>query len=158
MASQTSTELTQVEGSTFNPLHASVDSGKFRVKRFDFTQSGAGSAGDDQRLVKLPAGKVRVFLALSRIAHSAFGAARTLDTGWEAYTDQNGAAVAADPNGLDDGVDVSGAGNFNPVGTVGGDETYEFDSRDGVVIACQTNDAAIPDAATLKGYIVYTAE
>ena len=138
---------------------ANVHNGKMRFFEFDYTQDGAGSAGDDVRLVKLPAGKVRVVLPLSRIAHSAYGAARTADLGWEAYTDSDGVtAVAADPNGLDDGVDISGAGSYNPVGTVGGAETYLFDSLDGVVLTLQVNDAAPPDAATLKGYFVVIME
>jgi hypothetical protein len=137
---------------------ANLWNGKMRFFEFDYTQSGAGSIGDDVRLIKLPAGKVRVVLPLSRIAHSAYGAARTADLGWHAYTGSDGTAVAADPNGLDDGVDISAAGNYNPVGTVGGAETYLFDSLDGVVIALQVNDAAPPDAATLKGYFITVME
>jgi hypothetical protein len=108
--------------------------------------------------VQLPAGKVRVHLAHSRVAHSAFGASRTLDLGWEAYTGDDGVAVAADPNGLDDGVDVSSAGNYAPVGTIGGDETKLFESQEGVVIAAQTNDATIPAAATIAGVLYYTVD
>lgn len=133
--------------------------GRLRAARFSFTQgAAAGDATSNQRLVQLPAGKVRVHLALSRVAHSAFGAARTLDLGWEAYTGDDGVAVAADPNGLDDGVDVSSAGSYAPTGTVGGDETYLFESQEGVVIAAQTNDATIPAAATLKGVIYYSVD
>ncbi len=133
--------------------------GKMRQAFFEFTQSGAGDAGSIARLVKLPAGKVRVILPLSRIAFSALGTSRTLDLGWEAYEDDDGFdAVAADPNGLDDGVDVSSAGSVNPAGTVGGAETYLFESAEGVVITAQINDGTIPDAATLKGYLVYVVE
>ena len=134
--------------------------GRMRLMFFEFTQgAAAGDAGSIARMVKLPAGKVRVILPLSRIAFSAMGAARTMDLGWEAYNDDDGNdAVAADPNGLDDGVDVSGAGSVNPGGTVGGAETYLFESAEGVVLTAQINDGTIPAAATLKGYIVYVVD
>ena len=137
---------------------ANLHNGKLRFFEFDYTQDGAGVAGDDVRIVKLPAGKVRVVLPMCRIAWSTMGASRTMDMGWEAYTDSDNAAVAADPNGLDDGVDVSAAGSVNPSGTVGGAETYLFDSMDGVVLTLQINDGTIPNAATLKGYIVAVVE
>ena len=130
--------------------------GKFRILYFNFTQgAAAGDAGSLAELVKIPAGSVRVILPLSRIAFSAMGASRTMDLGWLAYTDLNNDAVAADPNGLDDGVDVSSAGSVNPSGTVGGAETYLFESNGGLTLTAQINDGTIPAAATLDGYIVY---
>ena len=133
--------------------------GKLRIFHFSFTQgSAAGDAGSLAEIAKLPGGSTRVFLPLSRIAFSAMGASRTMDLGWLAYTDQAGDAVTADPNGLDDGVDVSSAGSVNPAGTVGGSETYLFESNGGVTITAQINDGTIPAAATLKGYIVYTTD
>ncbi len=134
--------------------------GRMRLMFFEFTQgAAAGDATSIARLVKLPAGKVRVILPLSRIAFSALGAARTMDLGWEAYNDDDGYnAVLADPNGLDDGVDVSAAGSVNPAGTVGGDETYLFESAEGVVLTAQINDGTLPVAATLQGYIVYVVD
>lgn len=143
------------------PVMSGVDTlrGKVKMLRFSFTQgAAAGDAASLQELVKVPAGVVRVILSLSRIAHSAFGAARTLDLGWLAYTDTNGAAVAADPNGLDDGVDVSSAGSFIPGGTVGGDETFLFESNGGLTLTTQNNDGTIPIGATLNGYIMYVQD
>ncbi|MDA1100817.1 MAG: hypothetical protein O2967_17735 [Proteobacteria bacterium] len=141
-----------------NPSHESH--GRIRYKRFTFTQgAAAGDAGSIARLPILPAGKVRVLLHLSRIAFSAMGAARTMDLGWEAYNgDDGGAAVAADPNGLDDGVDVAAAGSVVPGGTVGGDESYLFESAGGVVLTLQINDGTIPAAATLQGCIAYVID
>ncbi|MBO6784455.1 MAG: hypothetical protein JJ899_14465 [Alphaproteobacteria bacterium] len=134
--------------------------GRLRVARFNFTQgASAGDAGSIARLVRLPKGKVRVILPLSRVAFSALGASRTLDMGWEAYrTDEGSGEVAADPNGMDDGVDVSSAGAVVPGGTVGGDETVLFESLDGVVLTAQINDGTIPAAATLDGYLVYVMD
>ena len=133
--------------------------GKCRFYEFDYTQSGIATIADTMAAIFLPAGKVRLVLPLSRIAFSAGGASSTMDIGWEAYTDSDGTtAVAADPNGLDDGVDTSSAGSVNPAGTVGGAETYLFDSLDGVTLTLQINDTAFPDAGTLKGYFVVIVE
>ncbi len=143
------------------PVMTGVDTlrGKLKMLRFSFTQGAvAGAAGSLAELVKIPAGVVRVILPVSRIAFSAMGTARTLDLGWLAYTDTNDAAVAADPNGLDDGVDVSSAGSVSPGGTVGGDETYLFESNGGLTLTAQINDGTLPAGATLKGYIFYVQD
>jgi hypothetical protein len=133
--------------------------GRIRLAFFEFTQgAAAGDAGSLAYLVKLPAGKVRVLLNESYIASSALGASRTMDTGWVAYTGDDGVAVAVDPNGLDDGVDVSSAVAFSPIGTVGGSETKLFESQGGVVLTAQVNDGTIPAAATIKGYFAYVCD
>ena len=127
-----------------------------RRSRFDFTQSGAGDAGSLVRTIKLPPGKVRLYLRESFIVFSAMGTARTLDIGWLAYTNLAGTAVAADPNGLDDGVDVSSAGTLTPGGTLANDEeSMTFESKGGVVITLQVNDGTLPDAATFNGYFSF---
>lgn len=133
--------------------------GNVKRARFNFTQgAAAGDAGSLAEIVKLPAGSVRVWLDHSIVSSSAMGASRTADMGWLAYTDLDNAAVAADPNGLDDGVDVSSAVRYAPIGTVGEDETYLFQSNGGVTLTIQINDGTIPAAATLKGYIEYTID
>lgn len=157
----TTTNSTQVANGVANPPvanDANLWHGRMRFYEFDYTQSGIATIADTMAAIKLPAGKVRLVLPLSRIAFSAGGASSTMDIGWEAYTDSDGVAVAADPNGLDDGVDTSSAGSVNPGGTVGGAETYLFDSRDGVTITLQINDTAFPDTGTLKGYFVVTQD
>jgi len=126
--------------------------GRVRKYFFDFTQSAAGDAGSLVYAVKIPAGKIRLYLPASRIYFSAMGTARTLDIGWLAYNTPDGTVVAADPNGLDDNVDVSSAGSVNPGGTIGTHETKLFDSREGVTLTLQVNDGTLPDAATFSGY------
>lgn len=141
-----------------NPTHEAH--GRLRFARFNFTQGGAaGDAGSIASLVKLPKGKLRVILPLSRVAHSALGASRTLDLGWEAHrADDSSGEIVADPNGLDDGVSVSSAGAFVPGGTLGGDETKLFESLDGVVVTAQINDGTVPVGATLDGYLAYVMD
>jgi len=159
VTTQNSTQYanTQADPRVMNPTHDAH--GRLRVARFNFTQSGVGDAGSLVRLVKLPSGKIRVILPLSRVACSALGASRTLDLGWAAHqADDGSGAVAADPNGLDDGVDVSASGAVIPGGTLGGDETKLFASLDGIVLTAQVNDGTIPDGATLDGTIVYVMD
>lgn len=137
---------------------ANVQAGRQRHYEFDYIQALISVAADDVRAIKLPAGKVRLVLPLSRIAFSAGGASRTMDIGWEAYTESDGTAVAADPNGLDDGIDISSAGSVIPSGTLGGAETKLFDSRDGVVITLQINDGTFPADGTLDGFFTVVAD
>jgi len=129
--------------------------GRMRCMFFDFTQGAvAGADGSTARLFKLPAGKVRLILPLSRMHHSAFGASRVLNLGWEAYKNLAGADVLADPDGLDAAVDVSAAGNFTPAGTLGTHETLLFESQEGVVIAAEITGGTLLAGAELSGHLV----
>mgnify|MGYP003632521876 FL=1 len=133
--------------------------GRLRIAFFEFTQgSSAGDATSTATLVKLPAGKVRLILPLSYIGASALGSSRTMDLGWQAYVNDAGTTVAADPNGLDDGIDVSSATTSTPGGTVGTHETVLFSSQAGVVIDAQINDGTLPSGATIMGYFIYTID
>jgi len=148
---------TQADPRVLNPTHEVH--GRLRMARFNFVQTGVGDTGSIVRLAGLPKGKLRVILPLSRLAFSALGASRTLDLGWEAYQADDGSGeIAADPNGLDDGIDVSSAGAVTPGGTLGGDETKLFESLGGVVLTVQINDGNTPDGATLDGYVVYVMD
>lgn len=159
VTNQESTQYAAIYSTTPPALEAADQYyGKLRVLAFDHTQSGAGDAGSTVKLVKIFPGQGSILLALSGIGVSALGAARTADLGWAAYVDQDGAAVAADPNGLDDGTDVSAAVFYNPVGTLLLAETKRLQSRDGVDIEIQINDGTIPDAATINGYLVVAVE
>lgn len=148
-----STQVAASEASPNTPVATYDWDGKVRRQYFEFTQgAAAGDATSLAELVKLPPGKLRVFLPSSRIYFSAMGTSRTMDLGHLAYTDLDGDAVAADPNDLDDGVDVSSAGSLNPAGTIGTHETKLFESQDGVTLTAQINDGTIPAAATISGW------
>lgn len=152
----------QIDNAEARPVvlaNPNEDGGVLRYKRATFVQgAAAGDAGSTAILWKLPAGRVRVHNALSRIAHSAFGASRVLKLGWQAYTGADGNAVAADDDGLDASVDISSAGSFNIGGTVGGDETYLFESQDGVTLEATVTGGTIPAAATLDGNLYFTTD
>lgn len=132
--------------------------GKKRFWGFDYTQVLISVAEDLVNLIELPAGKVRLVLPECRIAFSAGGASRTMNVGWAAHTLSDGTAVVADENGLDDGVDISSAGSVLLGGTVGGAETYLFDTRDGVIITATLADDTFPAAGTLNGYFTGVIE
>jgi len=159
VTTESSSQIGKQDGTPPTMLDTRDLHGRVRFARFDFTQgAAAGDAASIQRLIKIPAGKVRVLLALSRIANSDFGAARTLDLGWEAYTKNNGVAVAVNFAGLDAAQAVTPAGAYAPTGTVGGDETFEFDSDKGVNICSRVAGGTIPAAATIKGYLAYVVD
>jgi hypothetical protein len=150
MATQNSTQYgnTQATPRTMNDVNA--DRGRVRNKAFDFTQSGAGTAGDQAILVQMDAGTVRILEAV--VVNSALGTSRTMDLGHLGYNDVNGDAVAADPDAFSADTAVASAGTqrliLNDVIT----------SQDGFAIAAQINDGTIPDAATLNGYITYVVD
>lgn len=138
---------------------AHVTMGKVRVAYFNHVQSGAGDATSSVALVKLPPGKVRLLGPMSHAYVDWSTASATCDFGWDAYTDINGTAVDADPNGLDDGldVDVAGAETMGSILAVTGG-TKVFESQGGVVIRATSQDTAIADTDTIAGYVAYVVE
>lgn len=138
--------------------------GKLQVAFFEHDQSGAGEATSTVAVVKLPAGRVRVFLPLSKAYVNWTTGSATLDFGWDAYTGLDGVAVVADPDGLADGIDVESAGYFDlgafatapsAIKATGG--TKEFTSKDGVVLRA-TSPGAIASGDDLVGYVVYVCD
>lgn len=152
VTAENSTEITN-ESATPPVKNDSCDMrGRLRVMRFTFTQgAAAGDATSTQALIKIPPGKVNVHLDLSRIAFSAFGAARVLDIGHTGFTNPDGTAVAAAAAALANDIDVSSAGNAKMTGVVGGEEIFQINSKDGTTIQAVVAGGTIPAAATLKG-------
>lgn len=138
---------------------AQVLAGKVRIAYFSHTQSGAGDSGSSAAVVKLPPGKVRMLGRMSEAYVNWTTAAATLDVGWDAYTNIDGTAVAADVDGIDDGISVEVAG-FQVFGTAltanGGDKVFE--SRDGVVLRLTSASTAIIAGNVAVGHIAYVVE
>ncbi|MEH6358835.1 MAG: hypothetical protein V7745_07585 [Pseudomonadales bacterium] len=109
--------------------------------------------------MKLPPGRVRLLGLSSHMYVNWTTASATMDIGWDAYEDFSGTAVVADPNGIDDGIDVELAG-FQTMGALltatGG--TKVFESKEGVVIRLTSQDVALADTNSANGYIAYSAE
>ena len=141
--------------------------GKLRVYRINFTQgAAAGDANSFARLIRLPAGKIMLLGTQCVLKISALGAARIVDIGWEAYRDKSGVVVAADPDGLVDGL-VATAATYTifsvpPSGVAGAgilaDTTKTFESSSGVVLAAQCTGDTLPAGATMQGLIVVAVE
>lgn len=117
------------------------------VASFAFTQgAAAGDVNSIQRWLVLPAGQVKV-LGLY-LANSAFGASRTLNVGYEAYTTRSGTAVAAAATAFYSALDVAAQGArmawFDA----------PFDARGGVIVRSVVAGGTIPAAATLSGYFL----
>lgn len=142
---------------TFNEYHD--EGGTLHTAYFTHDQSGAGDATSSVAAVKLPPGRVRLYLGLSRIYVNWTTGSATMDIGWDAYTDFSGATVAADPDGLLNGLDVDTVGVQDgsaldaTLATAAG--TYEFESQDGVTIRITSQDVGIASGDDLAGYFVY---
>lgn len=143
-----------------NPV--STWNGKVQFAFFSHDQSGAGDATSSVALVKLPAGRVRIILGLSQAYVNWTTGSATLDLGWDAYTGLDGVAVAADPDGLCDGIDVDTVGlrTFSTgavAGVVATGYTKVFTSKEGVTIRATSQDTAIASGDDLVGWIAYVS-
>jgi hypothetical protein len=133
--------------------------GKLRVAVFDFTQgAAAGDATSTMDLAVLPHGNIRILPELSHIAFSAFGASRTLDIGFLAYTDWKSAAVVADPNYFATAIDVSSAGAAKFSEALTAPAKPQYRSKDGLTVQATVAGGTIPAGATLTGFIVYVQQ
>jgi len=158
VTTQSSTEYTNATATPVTLNEANVYHGRVRIAYFTHDQDGVGDAGSSVALCALPAGKVKVLLSSSNTYVNWTTSSATLDLGWDAYTNISGTAVAADPDGLLDGLDVDAVGyqNFgaDQVATGG---TYTFETQGGVVIRA-TSPTAMADGDDLVGYILYVVD
>jgi len=159
VTTQKSTEYTNA---TANPVvqNAVHDyHGRVRIAYFTCDQDGAGDATSSVALCALPAGKVRVLLASSSAYVNWTTGSATLDLGWDAYTNTDGNAVAADVDGLVDGLNVETAGyqTFG-AGTTATGGTHLFESQGGVVLRATSQDQALAAGDDLVGYIMYVVD
>lgn len=134
--------------------------GRLRIATATYVCAANGSDGDLVQLCKLPAGRVRLFGRLSSLYHNLTTGSATLDLGWAAYTNLDGVAVAADGDGLDDGIDTEAAGTINvgtvaAVAAVGSIKTFE--SQTGVVLTATLVKAPVA-TDVLKGFFVYVLD
>ena len=159
VTTQKSTEYTNATATPVTMNEAHVYHGRVRIAYFTHDQDGAGDATSSVALCSLPAGKVKVLLSSSNAYVNWTTGSATLDLGWDAYTNISGTAVAADADGLLNGlsVDTVGYQNFgaDQVATGG---TYTFETQGGVVIRATSQDTAIAAGDDLVGYILYVVD
>lgn len=155
-----STEMTKILATPMVHLDTLQHHGRIRIAAVNYDQVAQGSAGDLLQMAKLPAGRVKLLGPMCNLyVNLAVGSAK-LDMGWAAYTDLDGDAVTADPNGLDNQVNVESAGAFavgtvSAVAIVGGVKTFE--SQEGVIITGTMS--GVPAAGDdIKGYLAYVLD
>lgn len=159
VTTQKSTEHTNATATpvTLNPT--TDYAGRVRIMYFTHNQSGAGDATSSVALGTLPAGKVKVLLSSSNAYVNWTTNSATLDLGWDAYTDGDGNSVAADADGLVNGLNVDTAGQFSfGAGQAATGGTYTFNSKSGVTIRATSQDTAIANDDDLVGYILYVVD
>ena len=158
ITTQKSTEYTNATATPVTLNEANVYHGRVRIAHFTHDQDGAGDATSSVALCSLPAGKVKVLLSSSNAYVNWTTGSATLDLGWDAYTNISGTAVAADADGLLNGLNVDTVGyqNFgaDQVATGG---TYTFETQGGGVIRA-TSPTAMVDGDDLVGYILYVVD
>jgi hypothetical protein len=139
-----------------NPV---IHDGKVRLARFTFTQSGDGDANSLVNLVNLRGGHVRILPTLSRINWAAFGASRTLDIGYKAYTKIDGSAGNASVDTIADGIDVSSAGAAAlGTGTNALADGIEIEATGDITVQAKVLGGTIPNTTTLTGWIAYVRD
>lgn len=147
-----STALTNKNNGLTTPAHSSI--GKVKRIHFDALPT-AGDVNSTVAILDIPPGKYRFDRFTSRLYHSAFGTGRTLDVGWDAYTNEDGTPVAASEAGLTAAADVSSAGEFSPGAALTTHPVGQkvFDSRDGVRIRCKVEGAALSAGEEVSGFM-----
>ena len=161
VTTQNSTEYAATLATPLVKASTRSNTGKLRTLAFSFNQDGVGDAGSIIVLGKLPAGRVKIIGGLSRFYCNIVASSATIDIGWQAYEDTNGTTVAADPDGMVDGLDVDTVGyqtmegNTAATKLLGGN--HKFDSKDGVVIQIKSIQALANDD-DVDGVITYVLD
>lgn len=129
--------------------------GKMRASTGTLTFTAAGATGT-AKMLRLPAGKVRVYTNLCRIVCPIGTATADLHVGWAAYVSgATGLAVVADDNGFADNLDVGGAA-IDAAFTLPAGGIKDFDSADGVDIEIMVDTAASPAAGDARVIVVFS--
>lgn len=119
------------------------------VAKYTPTVAAQGTA----QVIRLPAGKIRVFPDLSRMASPAGAAGATLSVGYESYTRADGTVVAADPVAFANAVVITAAvDQALPLPTA---PYLDLDSQDGVTIFITIATANGPAAGDINLVFVY---
>ena len=162
VTTQQSTQVANMDAVPAVANKALEEGGKIRYFYFKHTQSGAGDDGSSVEIVRLPAGHGHILKQLSLVRFTAFGAARVMDIGYDAYTENDGDSVAAAADIIEDGRDVSAAnakGVLLGTGTNADDlPIYIYDSKTPVKIRATVTGGTWPDAAVIEGWIAVSVQ
>lgn len=129
------------------------DWSRMQIAYFSYTHA-AGAGIGEINLLKLPAGKIRVFTDLSRIMASAMVATADLFLGHRAYKDPDtGLTVAEDQNAFANALDAGAI--IDEAWSLPAEGAPVFTTKDGFEIYADIAVANIEDTDTIKGWIVY---
>lgn len=135
------------------------DHGKLRTQHFRIPALTVAYAQNDQvDLFKIPPGRIRHLPWLSRIWSSAWGASRTIDIGYRAYSVRppDVAQEVEDGDAFIDGLDVSSAVNNTVWGAT--PPKYDMYSRTEVTVFLTILGGTMPIGGTLEGFFAYLYE
>jgi hypothetical protein len=142
------------------PPVMNVRPGVIQFLPWSHTQAGAGDANSTVHVWRIQAG-MRLYLMQSPIVVSAFGAARVLQFGWEAYVDDQGTTVVADPDGLFAALDVATAVmrfmGEAPTKGVGLDAVWSRLFRGPANLVLTVTGGTWPDLATTAGMLAVSS-
>jgi len=130
--------------------------GKLRASSASLTFTAAGATGT-AKIIRLPAGKLRVITDLCRIFTAQAGSTNSdLHVGYAAHVSgTTGLAVIADDNAFADNLDVGGAA-LDAAFSLPAAGYFDFDSADGVDIEVMIDTAAGPATGEMWVLVVYT--
>lgn len=129
--------------------------GKMRASSASLTFTSAGVTGT-AKLIRLPAGKLRVYTDLCRFVCPAGTATADAHIGYAAYVSgATGLAVVADDNAFLDNSDIGG-GAIDTAFVLPAVGYFDFDSADGVDIELMIDTAASPAAGECWVLVVYS--
>ena len=155
-----STEMTNIVAVPSVKLPVSDMSGKLRSARVSYAQGAvAGEAEDVLELCQLPAGRVRLLGYESNLYINNTTGSATVDIGWKAYTDLDGDAVAADPNGLNVDTDVDTVGFFTVgIALIAEGQQKLFESQTGVILTMTFAKILVASTDYIYGNIIYATD
>jgi hypothetical protein len=162
MAISAPTKSAQYTNRTATPpvLNDGRDDGPvfFKFAKLTFTAAGfTTAAAGDLKLQRMPAGKVRIYGALSRLICPAGTGTSDLDLGIGAYVKADGTVQALQGAFLADSVDVGGGAIDTDLNAAAGGADYkEITSKSGFDIVASFDTANSPAAGDLIVVIAYT--
>lgn len=138
-------------------LNDGRDHGKLRMAHAKLTLTAAGQG--DAKMIRLPAGKVRIFPRLGRLVAPQGAASSTIAVGLGAYTKMDGTTANADVDALLTATSTAGgAVTAALLGTAAGQvEFVELESKDGVdvtITAAGGDTAAAGDIVVSAPYVL----
>jgi hypothetical protein len=131
------------------------DHGVIHFYKCSWTCTGAGDA-TAYPIGKLPGGKLTVLPLLSTFYSDDAGAGADLDFGYGAFTNEDGTAVTADPNGWADSIDIGGGAVSN---TWYSNSTLtrptEYNSKEGIPVTISTDTADVDVGDVIEICVAY---